>query len=148
MAPTDERGKPERTLMLVDDEPDILGFMEMALREEGYSVVSVTSAIDALKAIDGKRPDLILLDAKMPVMDGREFLAVLRERKGIQVPVVLMTAARMAPAEAARLGAQGFLAKPFDLDDLLACVAQFLPRNSQDGQARRDGQDEGADLTP
>lgn len=141
MAPTDERGKPERTVMLVDDEPDILGFMEMALREEGYSVVSATSAIDALEAIDGKRPDLILLDAKMPVMDGREFLTILRERKGIQVPVVLMTAARIAPSETARLGVQGFLAKPFDLDDLLACVAQFLPRNSQDEQDRRDGQD-------
>ena len=121
---------PDHTpvVMLIDDEPDILGFMEMALREEGYAVVATTSGRDALKAIDARRPDLILLDARMPYMDGRQFLAVLHERGDVDVPVVLMTAARMAPSAATQFGAQGFLAKPFDLDDFLACVARFLPR--------------------
>lgn len=115
------------TILLVDDEPDILGFMEMALREEGYTVVSASSGLDALKVVEEQPPDLILLDAKMPLMDGRQFMVALRSSKENHVPVVLMTAARIPPDEIAGIGAQGYLAKPFDLDDLLDCVARFLP---------------------
>lgn len=124
--PRNGPGSLSRKVMLIDDEPDILGFMEMALEEEGYQVTSVTSAIEALQSLREVQPELILLDAKMPAMNGQQFLAILRERDDVRVPVVLMTAARIQPHEVAELGAQGFLAKPFDLDDLLACVEKHL----------------------
>ena len=121
-----------RTVLLVDDEPDILGFMELALREDGYEVVTASSGRDALSLLDRASPSLILLDAKMPAMGGEEFLSELRRRPGPHVPVVLVTAVRMQASEAASLGAQDFLAKPFDLDELQACVARHVrPREGR-----------------
>jgi DNA-binding response OmpR family regulator len=116
------------TVMLVDDEPDILGFVETALRDEGYGVVATTNAPEALRSVRAESPDLILLDARMPRMDGAAFLSALRANHEEHVPVVLMTASRLGDAEVRRLGAQDFLAKPFDLDELLSCVARFLQR--------------------
>jgi two-component system, chemotaxis family, chemotaxis protein CheY len=120
------------TVLLVDDEPDILGFMELALREDGYEVVTASSGRDALAVLDQASPSLILLDAKMPAMGGEEFLSELRRRPGPHVPVVLVTAVRMQPSEATSLGAQDLLAKPFDLDELQACVARHVrPRGDR-----------------
>ncbi len=120
------------TVLLVDDEPDILGFMELALREDGYEVVTASSGRDALAMLDQALPSLILLDAKMPTMGGEEFLTELRRRPGPPVPVVLVTAVRMQASEAASLGAQDLLAKPFDLDELQACVARHVkPRRER-----------------
>ncbi len=115
-----------RTVLLVDDEPDILGFMELALREDGYEVVTAMSGQDALALLDRASPSLILLDAKMPAMGGEEFISELRRRPGPRVPVVLVTAVRMQASEAANLGAQDLLPKPFDLDELQACVARHV----------------------
>lgn len=115
-----------RTVLLVDDEPDILGFMELALREDGYEVVTASSGRDALAMLDLASPSVILLDAKMPTMGGEEFLNELRRRPGPPVPVVLVTAVRMQASEAVSLGAQDLLAKPFDLDELQACVARHV----------------------
>ncbi len=134
---TDVTTRPEPvgdspTVLLVDDEPDILGFMELALREDGYHVVTASSGQDALAIVDRASPSLILLDAKMPAMGGEEFLSELRRRPGPPVPVVLVTAVRMQPSEAASLGAQDLLAKPFDLDELQACVARHVrPRQER-----------------
>jgi CheY-like chemotaxis protein len=100
--------------------------MELALREDGYRVLTASSGHDALEIVEKSPPELILLDAKMPAMGGEEFLSELRRLSGPPVPVVLVTAARMHASDAARVGAQGFLAKPFDLDDLVACVARHL----------------------
>jgi len=124
----DQQAGDGRTVLLVDDEPDILGFMELALRECGYEVITASSGRDALAVLDRSSPELILLDAKMPMMGGEEFLQEFRRRPGPRVPVVLVTAMRMQASEAARLGAQDLLAKPFDLDELQACVARHLGR--------------------
>jgi len=124
----DRQAGDGRTVLLVDDEPDILGFMEIALREYGYEVVTASSGRDALAVLDRSSPELILLDAKMPTMGGEEFLRELRRRPGPRVPVVLVTALRMQASEAASLGAQDLLAKPFDLDELQACVARHMRR--------------------
>jgi DNA-binding response OmpR family regulator len=128
----DQMDGGDHTVLLVDDEPDILGFMELALRDYGYRVVTASSGRDALSALDRSSPALILLDAKMPSMGGEEFLNELRRRPGPQVPVVLVTAVRMQASEAASLGAQDLLAKPFDLDELQACVARNVrPREDR-----------------
>lgn len=100
--------------------------MAIALREEGYAVHTASSGRDALVQLDRLSPGLILLDAKMPTMGGEEFLRELRHRPGSPAPVVLVTAARMQLTDALRLGAQGLLAKPFDLDELLNCVEEHL----------------------
>lgn len=114
------------SILLIDDEPDILGFMQMALTDEGYEVSTATNGLEALDVFAHRQPGLILLDAKMPVMDGWQFLASLREGERTHAHVVLMTAGRISRSEAAELGVDGYLAKPFDLEELLDCVASHL----------------------
>jgi CheY-like chemotaxis protein len=70
-------------------------------------------------------PDVILLDMKMPVMDGWELARVYRQSPGRHAPIVVMTAARDAAQRAAEVAADGHLAKPFDLDDLFRVVDQY-----------------------
>ena len=111
----------EQPLLVVDDDPAILSTVAEILASEDYLVETARNGQEALQAVEHKRPWLVLLDMRMPVLDGWGFVRELRERR-ITVPVVVMTAAQDAHAWAAEVGAAGYLAKPFDLDDLLDTV--------------------------
>lgn len=112
------------TVLVVDDDTSILDTVSSILTGEGYHVVSAATGEDALAAIARKQPALILLDMRMPVMDGWAVARALREQ-GIRIPIVVMTAAESAKRWADEVGAEGYLAKPFGLDDLLATVERF-----------------------
>jgi CheY-like chemotaxis protein len=112
------------TVLVVDDDTSILDTVSSILTGEGYHVVSAATGEEALAAVARKQPALILLDMRMPVMDGWAVARALREQ-GIQVPIVVMTAAESAKRWADEVGAEGYLAKPFGLDDLLATVERF-----------------------
>jgi two-component system chemotaxis response regulator CheY len=116
--------KNGRPILVVDDDPGILGTVREILSLEGYHVTTATNGLEALQAVDEKRPALVLLDMRMPVLDGWGFARELRSRK-TQVPIVVMTAAGDARAWAAEIGAQGYLAKPFDLHQLLDSVQRL-----------------------
>ncbi|MEX2047174.1 MAG: response regulator [Chloroflexota bacterium] len=108
----------------MDDDPSILDTVSAILLGEGYDVVSAASGHEALAAVAREQPRLILLDMRMPVMDGWAVARALRGQ-GISVPIVVMTAAESAKRWAEEVGAEGYLAKPFGLDDLLATVERF-----------------------
>lgn len=112
------------TVLVVDDDTSILDTVTAILSGEGYEVVSASSGQEALDAVARKRPRVILLDMRMPIMDGWAVARALRSR-GSSVPIVVMTAADSAKRWADEVGAQGFLAKPFGLDELLAVVERF-----------------------
>jgi two-component system chemotaxis response regulator CheY len=116
-------------ILIVDDDPGIVGFLQLALSDEGYGVGTAANGREALVKIGERRPDLILLDMNMPVMDGWEFCERLRERGPAQggIPIIVMTAARDASKRSREVGAQGYLGKPFDLDQLFQIVASLLP---------------------
>jgi len=114
----------DQTVLVVDDDTSILDTVSAILSAEGYDVVSAASGQEALDALARKRPVVILLDMRMPVMDGWAVARALRSR-GISVPIVVMTAAESAKRWADEVGAEGYLAKPFGLDDLLATVQRF-----------------------
>jgi CheY-like chemotaxis protein len=119
------RGEGESgTVLVVDDDTSILDTVSSILAGEGYEVVSASSGQEALDAVARKVPLLILLDMRMPVMDGWAVARALRGQ-GISVPIVVMTAADSAQRWAAEVGAEGYLAKPFGLDELLATVERF-----------------------
>lgn len=124
---------PTRVLV-VDDEEDIVRFVCEALESEGYEVDSATDGEDALRATHAHRPDLILLDVNMPHIDGWEVLSQLRAAAGEQTPVVVMTGGYRAQDQALASGAQGYLGKPFDLDDLLRAVAAHAGLPMRDAQ--------------
>jgi CheY-like chemotaxis protein len=110
-------------ILVVDDERDIRSAVAEMLALEGYDVDEAANGADALAAVDRRRPDLILLDMRMPVLDGWGFAAELR-RRGSQIPIVVMTAARDAARWADEIAATASLAKPFGFDDLLRVVDQ------------------------
>jgi CheY-like chemotaxis protein len=114
-------------ILVVDDDPAIVEVMTMVLAAEGYPVLAATNGQEALSVITTQRPALVLLDLNMPVMSGWDLIERLRT-SAISVPVVLVTAGQLAREEAARLNVAGHLAKPFNLDDLLAIVARFAVR--------------------
>jgi CheY-like chemotaxis protein len=112
-------------ILVVDDDPAILATVSEALALEGLPVVTATNGAEALAVIDAaRRPSLVLLDMRMPVLDGWGFMSAVRER-GLSLSVVVMTAAADARRWGREIGAHGVLAKPFELDDLLAAVRQF-----------------------
>ena len=87
-----ETGSPRDIVLLVDDSPEALGFLTEALEQSGFSVLIATSGTSALNIVDRITPDIILLDAVMPGMDGFETCERLKANASVsQVPVVYMT---------------------------------------------------------
>lgn len=111
----------EASVLVVDDEPAIREAVAELLEIEGYLVAEAANGADALAAIERRHPDLILLDMRMPVLDGWGFAEELRRRR-LDIPIVVMTAARDASRWADEIAATAALAKPFGLDDLLETV--------------------------
>jgi CheY-like chemotaxis protein len=117
---------PRRRILVVDDDESIRQFIEMALADRGYEIVTAEHGRAALERIAAARPDLILLDMRMPVMDGWAFAQAYRKAPGPHAPVVVLTAARDAEQSATQIVADAFLAKPFDLKSLHEVVAGLL----------------------
>ena len=114
-------------ILVIDDDPAILATVADILRDEGYAVRTAANGAEGLAAVEQQRPALILLDMRMPVLDGWGVTRALRER-GLRVPVVVMTAAQDARRWAQEVGAAHALAKPFDIVELLGVVEQFVAR--------------------
>lgn len=113
-------------ILVVDDDEIILQSIDAILRDENYSVVVAANGKDALEQARLTPPALILLDMKMPIMDGWTFATRYRQEPPPHAPIVVMTAARDTKARAAEIGADDFLIKPFNLEDLLAVVQRFV----------------------
>ena len=114
----------EAPILVVDDDPTILATVSEALDFEGFPVMTATNGAEALELVDRNWPSLVLLDMRMPVLDGWGFMRAVRER-GLNLTVVVMTAAADARRWAREIDAQGVLAKPFELDDLLGAVIRL-----------------------
>ncbi len=114
------------TVVVVDDELPILELLQEVLEDEGYAVVTATDGVTALELVRTLRPALVLTDIMLPRMDGLTLCAQLQaDPQTAHLPVLLMSAGR-SPPQAVRCA--GFVAKPFNVDDLLAAVARCLPR--------------------
>jgi DNA-binding response OmpR family regulator len=112
----------QRVVLVVDDDESLCRFIADALQPEGYKTVRASDGQAALTAVDVANPDLILLDVNMPGIDGWDVLAQLRAKAGPGRSIVVMTGQYEGQERALQSGAQGYLAKPFDLDDLLESV--------------------------
>jgi two-component system, chemotaxis family, chemotaxis protein CheY len=117
-----------RPILLVDDDNGIREFVNLALSDEGYAVMTASHGAAALALIADHPPALILLDMRMPVMDGWEFARVYRQRPGPHAPIIVVTAARESAERASQIEADGVLSKPFRLAELLAAVEPYANR--------------------
>jgi CheY-like chemotaxis protein len=121
------RHSQEKHILVVDDDPDILDFLHDLLELEGYTV-AVSAKVDYLEKLqNGGLPDLILLDVFLSGRDGREIVKSLKNQEETWlIPVIMFSAHPSAEATARAAGADDFLAKPFDLDELLEKVTHYL----------------------
>ena len=129
LAPGAESSAPRPRVLLVDDDPEILEATGSVLREWGYAVDEARDGQTALSLARDTRPDLLLVDLMMPVMDGWTLVARLREEKVAEnVPLVVFSADRDAREKARRLAADAALRKPFQLDELHELVEKLIKK--------------------
>ncbi len=117
------------TILIIDDESGLVSSLSFALEEEGYTVHGAGTALAGLKAVTDLRPDLVLLDLRLPDRTGLEVLDAIQPTNG--GPQVLMISAHgdtRAAVKAVKMGAADYLTKPFDLDDLLHTIRTVLER--------------------
>ena len=119
-----------RTILVADDEKNILTSLEGILSDEGFEVVCVESGFDALEKVAEESPDIVLLDIWMPEMDGIETLMKLRESYG-NVPVVMMSGHGNieTAVRATKLGAYDYIEKPLSIEKLLLSIGNALEHN-------------------
>ena len=117
---------PKR-ILVVDDDPDILEFLQVILEEEGYTVVTSDKGEYLEQLRNGELPHLILLDVLLSGKDGREIVKYLKSQQETRhIPVIMFSAHPSAEATSRQAGADDFLEKPFSIDALLARIAQYL----------------------
>jgi CheY-like chemotaxis protein len=114
-----------KCVLVVDDEEGIRDVIDVVLSTQGYKVMTAPHGAAALDALDQTCPAVILLDMRMPVMDGWEFAREYRRRAACKAPIVVVTAAADAARRAAEVAADDYLGKPCSFDDLLRVVARF-----------------------
>ena len=121
---------PKR-ILIVDDEPDILEFLQVILEEEGYAVATSDKGEYLEQLHNGGLPHLMLVDALLSGKDGREIVKYLKSQQETRhIPIIMCSAHPSAEETARQAGADDFLAKPFDLDLLLAKIAQHLSHDN------------------
>jgi len=117
-----------KRVLVVDDEPRMIGFIRMNLELEGYQVIEAHNGLEALEAVRTQLPDVVLLDVMMPELDGFETLRMLREFSSI--PVVMLTAKGEEDDKVygLELGADDYVTKPFGPRELSSRVKAVLRR--------------------
>ena len=118
----------KKTILVVEDDPDLQRGLAIRLKANGYRVLVASDALQATAAVLHQNPDLAILDLKLPAGSSFDVLRrSMASNRGF-LPVIVLTAADPAVAErrALELGAMAFFQKPADNDDLLACIAWIL----------------------
>lgn len=116
-----------RTVLIVDDDPDIREVIAETLADEGFTVLTSGDGQTALDMVIANPPGLIVLDLMMPQMSGWQVISALQATpRGASIPVVLVSASRDLDHTARQSNVAAFLAKPFDLDSLVRVVEQHI----------------------
>ena len=112
-------------VLVIDDEPDLRTLYSINLRDAGHEVITASNGAEGLARVQRDRPDLVLVDLMMPVMDGYEVLQQLRRMpEHAQTPTVVVSAVATG-GYSRKLGASGFVAKPFDAEELISIVERY-----------------------
>ncbi|OKS86244.1 response regulator [Mucilaginibacter polytrichastri] len=116
-----------KKILICDDDEGILDMLEIVLEDYGYNAISVRNSLDLYDVIEREQPDLLLLDLWMPVLSGDQVLKTVRKNPQIaELPVIVISASRDGEKIAVNAGATAFMAKPFDMDNLIQKIRQYL----------------------
>ncbi|WP_194814190.1 response regulator transcription factor [Nocardia sp. XZ_19_385] len=124
---------PATTVLVVEDDPNVRSTLDQLLRFEGYTVRLAGDGQEALELLDRDRPDVAVVDVVMPRLDGLSLCRMLR-RRGDRLPILVLTARHQVGDRVAGLdaGADDYLSKPFDTEELLARLRALLRRSAPD----------------
>ncbi len=124
----------KKKILVVEDEVDLVKAIELRLTKEGFDVITSLDGEDALKKARKENPDLLILDLMLPKIDGYKVCRLLKfDQKYKNVPVIMLTA-RVEERDrnlGMEMGADEYITKPFEWDDLLAKILSFLPREEE-----------------
>lgn len=116
-----------KKIMICDDDQGILDVLQIFLELEGFTVFPEINSTNLIKEINKNEPDLLLLDLWMPLLSGDQVLKIIRNTEGIKdLPVIVLSASVDGSTIANDLGANSFIAKPFDLDDVRLKIGDIL----------------------
>jgi len=121
-----ERDQGDTVLLVVDDDPRMRQTIRWALEDEGLLVETAADGRQAIDCAMRRRPALVVLDIGVPIFNGYEVAAALREKYGDGLPILTVTADGRAAEKAQQVGAFAHLPKPFEVDDLVAAVRRGL----------------------
>ena len=125
------RNKSAYTILLIDDEPDILDFLQYNLEKEGYKVYTANNGLVGVGMVQKVKPDLVLIDVMMPVMDGIEACYTIRKDSSIQQPIIAFLTSRAedySQVAGFEAGADDYIAKPIRPRLLVSKVESLLRR--------------------
>jgi DNA-binding response OmpR family regulator len=116
-----------KKILICDDDEGIVDVLELFLEETGHTIIPERNSLNVKTLIQSEKPDLIILDLWMPVMSGDQILRMIRSTAETKdLPVIVMSASTDGADIAAAAGASGYIAKPFDFDNVLAIVDKHL----------------------
>jgi len=134
-------------VLVVEDDPPVRELIDDVLREEGYDVVAAHDGASALRVLESLKVDVITLDLDLPGLTGSDFLRLLQRRR-VQIPPVIVVTSHTPVGRHVRKMAQSVVAKPFDIDDLVAAIVELLPRPRARHQRQVNGADVDAERAP
>lgn len=123
-------------LLIVDDDRALLGILQDVLEQDGYQVVSASDGLTALQQVAAEQPDLLLLDLLLPDVDGTLLMDKIRRTSTVPIIVVSGRQQQVDRVVSLKMGADDFVGKPFDLDDLEARIEAVLRRSKRTGPAQ------------
>jgi CheY-like chemotaxis protein len=125
-----------REILIVDDDPTTAGLLKTLLQLDGYEARTVQASSQVIPSLEENPPDLVLMDVRLRGMDGFAILAEIRQHPGLQsMPVMLMSGIDYRQ-QAQRAGANGFLTKPFNPDDMVRQLAHLGNRSDDRASTR------------
>lgn len=130
-----------KRVLVVDDEENILDLLSEVLQDEGYQVDGATDGLDALEKVRNNTFDVMLVDLKLPEMDGMELLRIVRMAEP-QLPVIVMSGNGnlQSVIQSIRQGAYDYISKPFNLEEAVAAVKRGWEKKRQETQSRPPAQ--------
>ncbi len=137
---------PKETILIVDDEEDIVELIKFNLINEGYSILEAMSGEQAIKIANQQKPDLMVLDLMLPGIDGLEVTKYLRKNKETELMPIVMLTAKGEESDiitGLELGANDYISKPFSPKVLIARIRSILRRRNKDGEKKSQVKQEG-----
>lgn len=125
----------KQKILIIDDEPDIRDVLKITLECEGYEVIEAVDGVDGLEKVHKKSPDLVILDYKMPKMDGHEVCQILKKDILLRhMPIIMLTGKgeTQDKVKGINAGADDYIVKPFEPMELVARIKMILRRSTRD----------------